>query len=84
MLSFYSALTMSVQSTYKFSIEEAFERRHSTRNFKDTPFSEEKMSIIRKAAERANKIAQERNYEVELVVAPPGFGRMNMLVNEKG
>ena len=73
---------MSVE--YIRTMPEAFKRRHSTRAFTKAEFEDSKKHFVESTVERINSVGKNLGYKIELVVTPPGFGRMNMLVNEAG
>lgn len=73
---------MSEEQT--LSMSDAFKARHSTRNFSTSPWSEEQQNIVVQAVAIANELPRPWNSQVELVLAPTGFGMLNFLEHENG
>lgn len=66
------------------AMHQAFEKRHSTRNFSKAPFPEEKMNFVTDLVKKINEHPRIFNSEIDIKIAPNGFGKLGFIVNESG
>jgi hypothetical protein len=66
------------------SVLDAFPVRHSTRNFSSDPLMPERRTLVQAIVSEANSLPRFFGGQVEVVLAPHGFGFMNFIVHEQG
>jgi hypothetical protein len=79
----YVGFTCSMTQA-ELSLADAFRARHSTRNFSTAPFPPERLSLVERIVAEANALPRIAGGEVEVVLAPTGFGLLNFIVHEQG
>lgn len=68
----------------RLSMADAFASRHSTRNFNEQEWSDEKQSAVEQIVAEVNALPRIFGGDVEVVLAPRGFGFLNFIVHESG
>ena len=68
---------MSVEEENPLTMQDSFSVRHSTRNFDESKWSEEKQAKVEEIVREVNALPKIFGGEVEVVLAPRGFGFLN-------